>query len=75
MERKKTKKQIEQEGFEAMSQRALRPFKPSLNDEEIGKFEEKVRQKSIENLRKQREGLNAHDRQKINGRIDFEYHI
>ena len=40
------KKKSKDEDFEAMRQRALRPFKPSLTDEDIKEFEEKIRQQS-----------------------------
>ena len=66
MAKKKIKKQLEQEDFEAMRQRALRPFKPSLTDEDIKEFEEKIRKQSLENMKRNKEELNAYDKEKIN---------
>jgi hypothetical protein len=71
MAKKKTKKQIEQEEFEAMRQRALKPFNPSLTDEDIREFEEKIRQKSLENMKKNKEKLNAYDKEKVKERASF----
>ncbi|MBQ3989815.1 MAG: hypothetical protein II630_03135 [Bacteroidales bacterium] len=75
MAKKKTKKQMEQEEFEAMRQRALRPFKPSLTDEDIKEFEEKIRKQSLENMKKNKEELNAYDREKINEKSSFIHHF
>lgn len=75
MAKKKTKKQMEQEEFEAMRQRALLPFKPSLTDEDIREFEEKIRQKSLENMKKNKEELNAYDREKVKERASFIHHF
>lgn len=75
MAKKKTKKQLEQEEFEAMRQRALRPFKPSLTDEDIKEFEEKIRQKSLENMKKNKEKLNAYDKEKVKERASFIHHF
>ncbi|MBQ3989776.1 MAG: hypothetical protein II630_02940 [Bacteroidales bacterium] len=75
MAKKKTKKQIEAEEFEAMRQRALRPFKPSLTDEDIREFEEKIRQQSLENMKNNKEELNAYDREKVKERASFIHHF
>lgn len=75
MTKKKTKKQIEEEEYEAMRQRALRPFKPSLRDEDIREFEEKMRQQSLENMKANKEELNAYDREKINEKSYFIHHF
>lgn len=75
MAKKKTKKQLEQEEFEAMRQRALRPFKPSITDESVREFEEKIRQQSLENMKKNKEELNAYDREKINEKSSFIHHF
>jgi secreted Zn-dependent insulinase-like peptidase len=75
MAKKKTKKQLEQEEFEAMRQRALRPFKPSLTDEDIKEFEEKIRQQSLENMKNNKEELNAYDREKVKERASFIHHF
>lgn len=72
---KKTKKQIEQEDFEAMRQRALQPFKPSLTDEDIKEFEEKIRQQSLENMKKNKEKLNSYDREKVKEKSSFIHHF
>lgn len=70
MAKKKTKKQIEQEEFEAMRQRALRPFKSSLTDEDIKKFEEKIRKKSLENM-KIKEELNPYEKRFVKEKSSF----
>ena len=75
MAKKKTKKQLEQEEFEAMRQRALRPFKPSLTDEDIKEFEEKIRQQSLENMKTKKEELNAYDKEKVKERASFIHHF
>ncbi len=75
MNKKKTKKQLEQEEYEAMRQRALRPFKPSLTDEDIKEFEERIRQQSLENMKKNKEELNASDREKVKERASFIHHF
>ena len=75
MAKKKTKKQMEQEEFEAMRQRALQPFKPSLTDEDIKEFEERIRQQSLENMKKNKEELNAYDREKVKERASFIHHF
>ena len=75
MAKKKTKNQMEQEEFEAMRQRALRPFKPSLTDEDIKEFEEKIRQQSLENMKNNKEELNAYDREKVKERASFIHHF
>jgi hypothetical protein len=75
MSKKKTKKQLEQEEFEAMRQRALQHFKPSLTDEDIKEFEEKIRQQSLENMKNNKEELNAYDREKINEKSYFIHHF
>jgi hypothetical protein len=73
--KKKTKKQLEKEEYEAMRQRALRPFKPSLTDEDIKEFEERIRQRSLENMKNNKEELNAHDREKVKERASFIHHF
>ena len=73
--KKKTKKQMEQEEYEAMRQRALRPFKPSLTDEDIKEFEEKIRQQSLENMKNNKEELNAYDKEKVKERASFIHHF
>lgn len=75
MAKKKTKKQLEQEDFEAMRQRALQPFKPSLTDEDVREFEEKIRQQSLENMKNNKEELNAYDKEKVNERASFIHHF
>lgn len=70
------KKQKQQDpDFEAMRQRALRPFKPSLTDESVREFEEKIRQQSLENMKKNKEELNSYDREKINEKSSFIHHF
>ena len=66
---------MEQEEYEAMRQRALRPFKPSLTDEDIKEFEEKIRQQSLENMKANKEELNAYDREKVKERASFIHHF
>ena len=73
--KKKTKKQLEQEEFEAMRQRASQPFKPSLTDEDVKEFEEKIRQQSLENMKKNKEELNAYDIEKVKERASFIHHF
>ena len=75
MAKKKTKKQMEQEEYEAMRQRALQPFKPSLTDEDIKEFEEKIRQQSLENMKANKEELDAYDREKVKERASFIHHF
>ena len=66
---------MEQEEYEAMRQRALQPFKPSLTDEDIKEFEEKIRQQSLENMKANKEELNAYDREKVKERASFIHHF
>lgn len=75
MAKKKTKKQLEQEEYEAMRQRALRPFKPSLTNEDIKEFEEKIRQQSLENMKNNKEELNAYEKEKVKERASFIQHF
>ena len=69
------KKTIEDEELEAMRQRALKPFKPSLTDDDIREFEEKVRAESIETMKKQKEKLNDYEKQQIKEKTSFLHHI
>lgn len=56
------KKQKQQDSdFEAMRQRALQPFKPSLTDEDVREFEERIRQRSLENMKLNKEELNDYE--------------
>lgn len=73
--KKKNKTEMTDEEFEAMKQRALQPFKPSLTDEDIKEFEEKIRQQSLENMKANKEELNAYDREKINEKSSFIHHF
>lgn len=75
MNKKKTKKQMEQEEFEAMRQRALRPFKPSITDESVREFEEKIRQQSLENMKKLKDQIKQADKERIMEKSLFEHHI
>lgn len=75
MAKKKTKKQTEQEKFEAMRQRALRPFKTSLTDEDIKEFEEKIRQQSLENMKKLKGQIKQADKERIMEKSLFEHHL
>ena len=65
------KKKTKDEEFEAMRQRALRPFKPSITDESVREFEEKIRQQSLENMKKNKEELNAYDKERIKEKSSF----
>lgn len=69
------KKKTKDEDFEATRQRALRPFKPSITDESVREFEEKIRQKSLENMKKNKEELNAYDREKVKEKSYFIHHF
>lgn len=71
MAKKKTKKQLEQEEYEAMRQRALRPFTPSLTDEDIKEFEERIRKRSLENMKKYKEDLNEYEKKCVKERSSF----
>lgn len=73
--KKKNKTEMTDEEFEAMRQRALRPFKPSLTDEDVREFEEKIRKQSLENMKANKEELNAYDREKINEKSSFIHHF
>lgn len=75
MAKKKTKKQLEQEEYEAMRQRALRPFKPSITDEDIKEFEEKIRQQSLENMKKLKDQIKQADKERIMEKSLFEHHL
>ena len=65
------KKKIKDEEFEAMRQRALQPFKPSLTDDDIKTFEEKVRTESLEAMKKQKDKLNDYEKQQIKEKSSF----
>lgn len=60
---------------EELRERALRPFKPIITGDEVKNFEENVRKQSLENARKQKESLNAYDKEKIKEKASFEHHI
>ena len=59
------------EEYEAMRQRALQPFKPTLTDDGIKAFEEKVRTESLEAMKKQKEKLNEYEKQQIKEKSNF----
>lgn len=69
------KKKSKDEEFEAMRQRALRPFKPSITDESVREFEEKIRQKSLENMKKNKEELNAYEKSQVQEKSSFIHHF
>ena len=70
------KKQKQQDtDYEAMRQRALQPFKPSLTDEDIKEFEEKIRQRSLENMKKNKEELNAYEKSQLKEKSSFIHHF
>lgn len=69
------KKKTKDEEFEAMRQRALRPFKPSITDEDIKEFDEKIRQKSLENMKKNKEELNAYEKSQVQEKSSFIHHF
>lgn len=69
------KKKTKDEEFEAMRQRALRPFKSSITDEDIKEFEEKIRQKSLENMKKNKEELNAYEKSQVQEKSSFIHHF
>lgn len=75
MAKKKTKKQLEQEEYEAMKQRALQPFKPSLTDEDIKEFEENIRQQSLENMKANKEELNDYEKKCVKEKSSFIHHF
>lgn len=75
MKKKKTKKQMEKEEYEAMRQRALQPFKPSLTDEDVREFEEKIRQQSLENMKANKEELNAYEKSQVKEKSSFIHHF
>jgi len=65
------KKKIKDEEYEAMRQRALHPFKPTLTDDDIKAFEEKVRTESLEAMKKQKDKLNDYEKQQIKEKSSF----
>lgn len=69
--KKKRKKQLEQEEYEAMRQRALRPFKPSLTDEDIKEFEEKIRKRSLDYMKTHKEELNDYEKKCVKEKSSF----
>ena len=71
---KKKQKQTDEE-FEAMRQRALQPFKPSLTDDDVRKFEEDVRKKSLESMKLQKEELNDYEKSQLKERASFIHHL
>ena len=54
-----------------MRQRALQPFKPSLTDDDIREFEDKVRAESLESMKKQKDKLNDYEKQQIKEKSSF----
>lgn len=64
-----------EEEYEAMRQRALQPFKPSITDEDIIKFEEEIRERSLKNMKKIKDEINDYDKEKIRERNGFIYHL
>lgn len=75
MAKKKQKPEMTDEEFEAMRKRALQPFKPSLTDEDIRKFEEEVRQRSIESMKRQKDELNEYEKSQIKEKVDFIHNL
>ena len=69
------KKKTKDEEFEAMRQRALRPFKPSITDEDINEFEEKIRQQSLENMKNLKDQVKQSDKERIMEQSVFEHHL
>lgn len=69
------KKKTKDEDFEATRQRALRPFKPSITDESVREFEEKIRQQSLENMKKLKDQIKQADKERIMEKSLFEHHI
>lgn len=75
MAKKKTKKQLEQEEFEAMKQRALQPFKPSLTDEDVREFEEKIREESLKYAKEHKKELNDYEKSQVKEKSSFIHHF
>jgi len=75
MAKKNTKKQMEQEEYEAMRQRALRPFKPSLTDEDVKAFEDKVREESLKRMKESKEELNDYEKSQVKEKSSFIHHF
>lgn len=75
MTRKKKQSDMTDEEFEAMRQRALRPFKPSLTDEDVRAFEEKTREESLKYMRESKEELNSYERECVKEKSSFIHHF
>lgn len=65
------KKKIKDEESEAMRQRALQPFKPSITDEDIKEFEERIRQRSLDYMKTHKEELNDYEKKIVKERSSF----
>lgn len=70
------KKQKKQDpDFEAMRQRALQPFKPSLTDEDVREFEEKIREESLKYAKEHKKELNDYEKSQVKEKSSFIHHF
>lgn len=77
MTRKKKQKEPEMtdEEFEEMRKRALQPFKPSLTDDDIHAFEDKVRAESLKRMKEHKEELNDYEKAQVKEKSSFIHHF
>ena len=69
------KRKLDDLAPEELRERALRPFKPIITDEEVKNFEENVRKQSLENMKKNKEELNAYEKSQVQEKSSFIHHF
>lgn len=70
---KKTK--IRGEEYDELLKRALKPFKPTLTDEDVRKHEEEIRERSLNAAKGMREALKGNEKETLLTRASFEKHF
>lgn len=75
MAKKKKQSDMTDEEYEAMRQRALQPFKPTLTDEDIQAFEEKVREESLRYMKEHKTELNDYEKSQVKEKSSFIHHF
>jgi hypothetical protein len=75
MKDRKKQPEMTDEEFEEMRKRALQPFKPSLTDDDIHAFEEKVRAESLRRMKENKEELNDYEKAQLKEKTSFIHHF
>lgn len=67
----KKKKQLVDKEFEELKRKAMEPFKPMLTREKQLEHEEKIREKSLLSIKKEKEDMNESELATIKSRANF----